>query len=66
MPLLELLFALPALVWGGVLWTWFQTRSLAVRLWTVVGATVLTTVIPAMIYAAADEGTRHVVRGILD
>lgn len=62
MPLLELFFALPALIWGGTVVAWLTTKGIAIKLWTAVWATVLSVVIPTAIYAAADEGTRQVIR----
>lgn len=65
-PLLELFFALPALIWGGAVVAWLNTKGVVIKLWTAVWATVLSTVIPAVIYAAADEGTRHIIREVLN
>ena len=65
-PLLELFFALPALIWGGAVVAWLNTKGVVIKLWTAVWATLLSTVIPAVIYAAADEGTRHIIRGVLN
>jgi hypothetical protein len=64
-PVVELLLAVPMLLWGGVMWTWFQARSAAVRFWTFVAATAGTT-IPVIAIAALDEGTRSVVRGVFE
>ena len=66
MPLLELFFALPALIWGGAVVAWLNTRGIVIKLWTAVWATVLSVVVPTVIYAAADESTRHVIRRILE
>ena len=66
MPLLELFFALPALIWGGAIVAWLNTRGIVIKLWTVVWATVLSTIIPIVIYAVADEATRHVIRRVLN
>ena len=65
MPLIELLLAVPMILWGGVLWTWFQTKSAAVRLWTVIGATALTFV-PVVVVAVLDESVRAFMRGALN
>jgi hypothetical protein len=65
-PLLELFFALPALIWGGAVVAWLNTKGVVIKLWTAVWATILSVVIPAVIYAAADEGTRHIIRGVLN
>lgn len=64
-PLVELLMAPILLIWGGVLWTWFQAKSAWVKFWTAAGATILTFA-PVVVYAVLDESARAVVRGVLD
>jgi hypothetical protein len=62
-PVVELLIAVPMLLWGRVAWTWFHAKSAAVRFWTFFLATAAS-LAPVILYAAVGEGTRSVIRSM--
>jgi hypothetical protein len=56
----EFLIALPVVLWGGALTTWFAARGIAVKFWATVVA-FAGTAIPGLIIVAMDQSVREVV-----